>query len=63
MSTYDFITGKQLKKYLYYNYMTKEIVFECVACNISVANSLYEEKTGSNPIKQNFIGCSINEEI
>ena len=55
-------SGEELKKYIYRdNSAEGEIIFECVAKDILEADKMYEEKTGKNPEKQNYIGCSIKK--
>jgi len=50
----------RINKYIYTDYNTTHVVFECICCNISEADSLYEQKTGADPSKQNFVGCQIS---
>ncbi len=54
-------TEKEFYSYSYFDYKSKEIVFECVAEDILEADKKYMEVTGSDPRKQNNIGCSIKE--
>ncbi|MFA5358660.1 MAG: hypothetical protein WC310_02450 [Patescibacteria group bacterium] len=50
---------EELKKFIYRdNSAGGKIVFECLAKGILEADRLYQEKTGKNPEKQNYIGCS-----
>lgn len=52
----------KLKKYVYRdNSAGGSVVFECVAQSILEADQRYEEVTGKNPEKQNYIGCSFLE--
>lgn len=56
--------GKEkLRKYIYTDHSGAEdkIVFECVATGIYEADKMYEEKTGKDPRKQNYVGCEIKD--
>ena len=54
--------GKESYKYTYRdNSAGGKVIFECIAKNILEADQMYEEKTGKNPEKQNYIGCSIEK--
>ena len=37
------------------------IIFECLAENILEADKKYQEKTGNDPEKQMYVGCSIEK--
>lgn len=50
---------EKLRKYIYRdNSAGGKVVFECVAKDILEADKMYQEKTGKNPEKQNYVGCS-----
>ena len=52
----------EFSKYTYRdNSAGGKVVFECVAKNILEADKLYQEKTGKNPEKQDYVGCSIEK--
>lgn len=50
---------KAMKTYIYKDYKTNKIVFQCQANNILEADKLYEAATGHNIVKQPYIGCYI----
>jgi hypothetical protein len=52
----------EFRKYTYRdNSAGSKVVFECVAKDILEADKMYQEKTGKNPEKQNYVGCSIEK--
>ena len=52
----------ELRKYTYRDSSAGgKVVFECVAKDILDADKMYQEKTGKNPEKQSYIGCSIEK--
>lgn len=54
--------GGRFSKYIYRdNSVGGEVIFECVAKDILEADKMYQEKTGKNPEKQTYIGCSIEK--
>ena len=54
-------SGK-LNKYTYRDKSAGDkVVFECVAKDILEADKMYQEKTGKNPEKQSYVGCSIEK--
>jgi hypothetical protein len=53
---------KELNKFTYINHSKNdEVLFECVAKSILDADKMYQEKTGQNPERQNFVGCFIEK--
>ncbi|MBU1146677.1 hypothetical protein KKD80_04020 [Patescibacteria group bacterium] len=53
---------RQLYKFTYRdNSAGGRIIFECTAEKILDADKLYEAKTGKNPEKQNYVGCSVEK--
>ena len=53
---------RQLYKFTYRdNSAGGKIIFECIAEKILDADKLYEAKTGKNPEKQNYVGCSVEK--
>ena len=52
----------KLKKYIYTDHSAGDkVVFECAAKSISDADKMYQEKTGKNPEKLNYVGCDIKK--
>ena len=49
-----------MKKFIYHdNTKNGEIVFECEADDILIADKMYEKARNEKPVKQPFIGCEI----
>jgi hypothetical protein len=48
-----------MNSYTYTDKIKNEVVFKCVAENITAADELYNAATKQNIVKQVWIGCSI----
>ena len=49
-----------MRKFIYYNKTTNEKT-EIISEDILDADKKYEKLTGINPVKANYIGCSIEK--
>jgi hypothetical protein len=50
-----------MKKFVYTDHLTEEMVFECLASSILEADKLYKEETEQDVSKQCHVGCCFCE--
>lgn len=48
-----------MKHYVYFDYQSKVVLFECDAASLLEADALFTASTGKDPAKLNWICCTI----